>query len=272
MKQKKIAVINDMSGYGRCSIAVSLPVISKLKVQCCVLPTSIFSNHTGYPHYFFDDYTSKMPEYIRNWELLNLSFSGIYSGFLGSGEQIEIVIDFIRRFKNEDTVVIVDPVMGDNGAAYVTYTPDMCREMKKLTQYADLLTPNLTEACILTDTPYREIWSKKELIELGEKLQSMGPRKIVITGIPQGEYIANYVCEGQEEGRFIRTARVGTSRCGTGDLFASIVAADAVRGEDFYRSVKKASNFVKQCILKAIEMEVPLPDGVPFEELLDKLK
>ena len=111
--QKKIAVINDMSGYGRCSIAVSLPVISKLKVQCCPVPTAIFSNHTGYEHYFFDDYTEKMPEYIRNWKLLGLEFSGIYSWFLGSDAQIDIVENFIRDFRTEQTLVIIDPVMGD---------------------------------------------------------------------------------------------------------------------------------------------------------------
>lgn len=271
-KQKKIAVINDISGFGRCSITVSLPVISKLKVQCCPLPTSIFSNHTGYPNFFFDDFTAKMPEYIRNWELLGLDFSGIYSGFLGSKEQIEIVIDFIERFRQEDTLVLIDPVMGDDGTAYATYTQEMCQEMKRLVCYADILTPNLTEACILTDTPYKESWKKKEISELACKLMEQGPKKIVITGIVQGGYIANYVCEEGKPERFLRTAKVGTQRCGTGDLFASIIAADAVNGVDFAVSVKKASNFVKRCISKSIELEIPLTDGVAFEEILDDLK
>lgn len=270
--QKKIAVINDMSGFGRCSIAVSLPVISKLKVQCCPLPTAIFSNHTGYEHYFFDDYTEKMPEYIRNWKLLGLEFSGIYSGFLGSREQIDIVGDFIREFRTEQTLVIIDPVMGDHGQAYATYTPELCASMKRLVQYADILTPNLTEACILTDTPYKEKWRKKEIREMAEKLMEKGPSKVVITGIVQGSYIANYVCDAKECDHFLRTVRVGTQRCGTGDLFASIIAADAVNGVDFAASVKKASNFVKKCIEKSIELEIPLTDGVAFEEILDTLK
>lgn len=271
-KQKKIAVINDISGFGRCSITVSLPVISKLKVQCCPLPTSIFSNHTGYEHFFFDDFTAKMPEYIRNWELLGLDFSGIYSGFLGSREQIAIVSDFIQRFRKGDTLVIIDPVMGDNGALYATYTEEMCQEMKKLVGYADILTPNLTEACILTDTPYKEKWRKKEITEMTCKLMEQGPKKVVITGIVQGGYIANYVCEEGKTEHFLRTVKVGTQRCGTGDLFASIIAADAVNGVDFTVSVKKASNFVKRCIRKSIEMEIPLTDGVAFEEVLDYLK
>lgn len=271
-KQKKIAVINDISGFGRCSVTVSLPVISKLKVQCCPLPTSIFSNHTGYEHFFFDDFTAKMPEYIRNWELLGLDFSGIYSGFLGSREQIAIVADFIQRFRKEDTLVIIDPVMGDHGVPYATYTEEMCQEMKKLVCYADILTPNLTEACILTDTPYKEKWRKKEITEMAGKLMEQGPKKIVITGIVQGGYIANFVCEEGKTEHFLRTVKVGTQRCGTGDLFASIIAADAVNGVDFAVSVKKASNFIKRCIRKSIEMEIPLTDGVAFEEVLDYLK
>lgn len=270
--QKKIAVINDMSGYGRCSIAVSLPVISKLKVQCCPVPTAIFSNHTGYEHYFFDDYTEKMPEYIRNWKLLGLEFSGIYSGFLGSDAQIDIVENFIRDFRTEQTLVIIDPVMGDYGKAYATFTPTLCKSMKRLVQYADILTPNLTEACILTDTPYKEKWRKKEIRELAVKLMEMGPSKVVITGIVQGSYIANYVCDEKKCEHFLRTIRVGTQRCGTGDLFASIIAADAVNGVDFAVSVKKASNFVKKCIEKSMELEIPATDGVAFEEILDKLR
>lgn len=270
--QKKIAVINDMSGYGRCSIAVSLPVISKLKVQCCPVPTAIFSNHTGYEHYFFDDYTSKMPEYIKNWKLLGLEFAGIYSGFLGSGEQIDIVEDFIREFRTEKTLVIIDPVMGDHGKAYATYTPELCGSMKRLVQYADILTPNLTEACILTDTPYKEAWRKKEIREMAAKLMEKGPSKVVITGIVQGSYIANYVCDEKQCDHFLRTVRVGTQRCGTGDLFASIIAADAVNGVDFAVSVKKASHFVKKCIEKSMELEIPVTDGVAFEEILDTLR
>lgn len=270
--QKKIAVINDMSGFGRCSLAVSLPVISKLKVQCCPVPTAIFSNHTGFENYFFDDYTSKLPQYIKNWKLLGLEFSGIYSGFLGSEEQICIVEDFIRQFRTEQTIVIIDPVMGDNGKAYATLTSGLCKSMKRLVQYADILTPNLTEACILTDTPYKEKWRKKEIRGIAAKLMEMGPSRIVITGIVQGGFIANYVCEKDGCDHFLRTIRVGTQRCGTGDLFASIIAADAVNGIDFPASVKKASNFVRKCIEKSIEMEIPLTDGVAFEEVLDTLK
>jgi pyridoxine kinase len=272
-RQKKIAVINDYTGFGRCSLAVAMPVISMMKVQCCPVPTSIFSNHTGFESFFFDDYTDRLDAYIQEWKKLDLRFSGITSGFLGSKEQIEIVKHFFADFADEGTIIIVDPVMGDYGKAYATYTPEMCGEMKKLVCYADILTPNLTEACILTDTAYHDgKWKLSEIAEIARKLSEMGPGKVVITGINQGEFIANYCYERGEEAKILRSHRVGTSRSGTGDLFSAIIAADAVNGVPFRDSVRKASRFVKQCIAKSIEMGLPLTDGVCFEEVLYKLK
>ncbi|QNM06167.1 pyridoxamine kinase [Qiania dongpingensis] len=271
--QKKIAVINDMSGFGRCSIAVAMPIISVMKIQCCPVPTSIFSNHTGFPEYFFEDYTEKMPEYIANWKKLGLEFEGISSGFLGSKAQIDIVRKFIRDFRTERTTVIIDPVMGDYGKPYPTYTDEMCQEMKRLVEYADILTPNLTEACILTDTPYSDgRWSIKDIVSIAEKIKEKGPEKIVITGIRQGDFVANLVYEDGNEPRILRSHRVGTERSGTGDVFAAVIAADAVNGVPFPVSVKKASDFVKKCILRSEEMKIPRTDGVCFEELLNKLK
>lgn len=270
--QKKIAVINDYSGFGRCSIAVTLPIMSVMKVQCCPLPTSIFSNHTGFDSFYFHDFTDYMADYMEEWKKLGLEFNGIYSGFLGSEKQIDIVESFFQYFKTSENVIVVDPVMGDYGNLYSTYTMDTCLKMKKLIQYADIITPNLTEACILTDTPYRETYKNKDIEIIVQKLFAMGPKKVVITGIQRGQFIANYCCEEGKEGYTIKTVRVGTQRSGTGDIFSSIIAADAVNGVDFHDSVKKASSFVKKCILKAIEMDIPLTDGVPFEELLSKLK
>ncbi|MCD7735739.1 MAG: pyridoxamine kinase [Lachnospiraceae bacterium] len=271
-RQKKIAVINDLTGFGRCSLTVSIPIISAMKLQCCPIPTSIFSNHTGYESCYFDDYTARMQPYIDEWKKLKLSFQGISTGFLGSEEQIRIVLRFLDDFVSEDTVVVVDPVMGDQGEAYSTYTPEMCREMKKLVCRADILTPNLTEACILTDNAWHEgKWKLSHVISLAESLNEMGPDKVVITGIPQGGYIANLCCEKGKEPRFVRTHRLGTQRCGTGDVFAAIITADAVNGIDFQKSVRRASCFVKRCIQKSIEMDLPPTDGVCFEELMMQL-
>lgn len=270
--QKKIAVINDISGFGRCSISVALPIISVMKIQCCPIPTSIFSNHTGFPSFYFEDFTKQMNPYIDNWKKLNLGFNGICTGFLGSAKQIEIVSNFIKDFKNEDTIIVIDPVMGDYGKPYPTYTKQMCTKMKELVKYADILTPNLTESCILTDTPFKDTWKTSEILEMAKQLSKEGPSKIVITGIPQKSYVANLCFEAGKEPSIIKTHKVGTERSGTGDIFASIVAADAVNGNDFHESVKKASRFIKKCILRSIELDIPLTDGVCFEEFLGTLK
>lgn len=277
-RQKKVAVINDLSGFGRCALTVMLPIISKLKVQCCPIPTAILSNHTAYPEFYFDDYTERMQGYIDGWKKLDLSFHGIGTGFLGSRIQIEIVSRFIRDFRTEDTIVMVDPIMGDDGKAYATYTDAMCREMKKLVAYADIVTPNVTESCILTDKPYhKRPWREEELLHMARILTQMGPEKVVITGIPQESHINNFCYEINRNGSIreqwilIEGEKVGQTRCGTGDIFSSIILAEAVNGVCLEQSVKKAADFIKDCIIESIKMEVPLTDGVCFEEILDRL-
>lgn len=270
--QKKIALINDFTGFGRCSIAVALPVISHMGVQCCPLPTSIFSNHTGFESFYFDDYTDHMRDYMAEWKKLDLRFEGIASGFLGSLKQIQIVEEFIEKFRTNRTQVIIDPVMGDNGAAYSTYTDEMCQEMKKLVRFADILTPNLTECCILTDTPYEnKKWHQDDLFEMADKLSKSGAKKIVITGISMGGYIGNVVYETGKEPKILKRQRVGKERSGTGDIFAAVIAGDAVNQVPFEESVKKAAGFIKYCIEATEKRDIPSTDGVCFEDVLHKL-
>lgn len=270
--QKKIAVINDLSGFGRCSIAVALPLISHLGVQCCPLPTAIFSCHTGFPSFYFDDYTESMAPYMGEWKKLGLEFEGILTGFLGSAKQIQLVEQFLKDFTTARTTVIIDPVMGDYGKPYPTYTEEMCQGMKALVGYADILTPNLTEACILTDTPYHDKFSEKELLDMARRLCDQGPRKVVLTGVPRGEFLENY-CYEQDKGPSIcRVRRIAPQRSGTGDVFSSIVAAGAVRGVDFSKSVKTAAEFIKICLKRSAELDIPTTDGVCFEEVIGKLK
>lgn len=270
--QKKIAVIHDLSGYGRCSLTVALPILSALKVQCCPVPTSILSNHTGFPTYFFDDYTEKMSLYIDEWKKLNLTFDGIYSGFLGSEEQIGIVIDMIKNFRTPETLVLVDPIMGDHGKAYQTYTSKMCSRMKELVGFGDIVTPNLTEACILTGREYRpDGWKRRELLAMAAEIWDMGPDGVVITGIKEGRYVTNLVAEKDGDPHFLRSLYVGSERPGTGDVFSSILAAEMVKGISLTEAVKKAARFVKACILKSDELHVPVQNGVCFEEILSLL-
>lgn len=269
--QKKIAVINDFSGFGRCSIAVALPLISHLGIQCCPLPTAIFSNHTGFKSYYFDDYTAHMEAYMAQWEKLGLEFEGILTGFLGSQAQIDLVEQFLRAFTTERTRVIIDPVMGDYGKPYATYTPELCQEMKRLVRYADILTPNLTEACILTDTPYQENFTETELHAMARQLCEQGPEKVVLTGIPRGDDLENYCYERDRGPSVIKTRRVAPQRSGTGDVFSSIVAAGTVRGVPFAHSVQTAAEFIRSCLLRSSELDIPTTDGVCFEEVIGTL-
>jgi pyridoxine kinase len=270
--QNKIAVINDLSGYGRCSLTVAIPIISALKVQCCPVPTSILSNHTGFSTYFFDDYTEKMPAYIEQWKKLKLSFDGIYSGFLGSEEQIGIVIDMIKEFKTPETVVIIDPIMGDHGNVYETYTPAMCNRMRELVSFGDMITPNITEACILTGREYRaEGWERNELTKMTKEIMKLGPEAVVITGLREDECITNIVAGKEEEVYFLKSSRVGHERPGTGDVFSSIIAAQTVNGVSLPESVRQAADFVKKSIVISEELNVPVENGVCFEEILHLL-
>lgn len=269
-KQKKMAVINDFSGFGRCSLTVSIPVISAMKIQCCALPTAIFSNHTGYDNYFFDDYTDKMQTYYLQWEKLGLKFDGIYTGFLGSVRQVEIVTDFIKRFADENTKIIVDPVMGDNGIIYDTFNDELCQSIKKLLPLADIITPNLTEACILAGIPYTQNPDTEKINEIAQALRTIGSKNIVITGVCKDDDVMNYIFEENSRSEF-GIKNTGTQRAGTGDVFASIIAADTVNGVPLYDSVKKAAEFVRSAIILSDEMNVPPQDGICFEEILDQI-
>lgn len=285
--QKKIAMINDLSGYGRCSLTVAMPILSAMRIQCCPVPTSILSNHTGFSEWFFDDYTEKMGKYLEKWKGLGLSFDGIATGFLGSEKQIQMVMEMIGDFRGEDTRVIVDPIMGDHGKPYATYTPQMCREMEKLVRMADVVTPNVTESCILTGREYKSWgWSRKELEEMAADIRKLGPKSVVITGVgsrPKKESwaedkadstagsLTNVILEADGTLSFQRSRKVGRERPGTGDVFSSIVAGAAVQGWELKEGVRTAAWFVRESIKKSDELEIPVVNGVCFEEILPEL-
>ena len=269
--QKKIAVINDFCGFGRCSIAASLPIISAMKVQCCPLPTSIFSNHTGFDSFYYTDYTEHMDQYIDEWVKLGLHFHAILTGFLGSPEQIHIVKRFLQLFKKENNTTVVDPVMGDYGKLYSTYSPFLAKQMSALVPYADILTPNLTEACILTATEYSSDINEEKLREICQKLSDMGPKKIVISGLERGDDLENFIYEVGKKPQIVREHKVGPCRSGTGDVFSSIIAADAVNGVDFIDSVCHASSFIAKVLQRTVELDLPKTDGICFEEYLTEI-
>ncbi len=270
----RLAMINDIAGFGRCSTTVSLPVISVMKVQVCPVPTSVLSNHLGFPLCHFDDYTSHMRDYIKVWNDLGLTFDGLYCGFLGNEEQIDIVREFVEMFRA--SLFLLDPVMGDHGKSYSSITEMHVQKMKELLPLADIITPNITEACLLTGTPWKDgEWTMQELSGLCEKLASLCLKdsvgaSIVITGIRQGDSLVNFLWD---DGVYttVSTPIAGASRPGTGDIFASILAADAVRGETLLTSVQKAANFVGLCIAGSEKAGTPVQEGVVFEKYLAAL-
>lgn len=281
----RLAMINDIAGFGRCSTTVSLPVISVMKVQVCPVPTSVLSNHLGFPLCHFDDYTSHMRDYIKVWNELGLTFDGLYCGFLGNEEQIDIVREFVEMFR--PPLFLLDPVMGDHGRSYSSITKTHVQKMKELLPLADIITPNITEACLLTGTPWKDgEWTMQELSGLCERLAdicqqesvssgeasvgTVSSASIVITGIRQGDSLVNFLWD---DGVYttVSTPIAGASRPGTGDIFASILAADAVRGETLLTSVQKAANFVGLCITGSEKAGTPVQEGVVFEKYLAAL-
>ncbi len=265
----RLAMINDIAGVGHCSSSVSLPVISAMQVQVCPVPTSILSNHLGFPSYYFDDYTPHMRDYLKVWRELGFTFDGLYCGFLGNSEQIRIVEEFLQDFQPQQ--FLLDPVMGDKGKRYNTIQEEHCDGLKRLLPHASLITPNITEACLLTGTPYKDgFWTDYELLSICEKLAALCPGRIVITGLYAEGYYLNYIWQNG-----VRTsctaAKAGASRPGTGDLFASILAADMLRQVDLGVSVQKATDFIAKCTAASERDGIPIVQGVQFERFLKDL-
>ena len=227
-----VAAIHDMSGFGRCSLTVAIPILSAMGVQCCPLPTAFLSTHTGgFEGFTFLDMTDEMPKAARHWKSLGLHFSAVYSGFLGSARQITIVADIIRDFRG-DGVVVVDPVMGDGGAVYRTYTPEMCAGMTHLAEQADVITPNLTEAALLLGIPYEKLpTGEAGCCAIAEQLSLEGRRSVVLTGASVEKGSTGAMCFDASTGRTeaIQTRRVDREFHGTGDVFSSVLKIGALR-------------------------------------------
>ena len=278
---KRVAAIHDLSGFGRASLTAIIPTLSSMGVQVCPLPTAILSNHTGgFDHYSFVDLTDTMEEYIDHWKRLNLTFDCIYSGFLGSVRQIEIVAGFLDHFGGEDTLAVVDPVMGDNGRLYSSMKPEITEEMKKLVGKADIITPNFTEAAFLLGEPYREEITDEEVKAWLLRLSEMGPRT-VITSVP-GRRVTGQV--QSEDTNVIAYDRPGNAfwkvGCryipafypGTGDTFTSVIIGSLLQGDSLPVAIDRGVQFISQCIKASYGFDYPRREGVLLEKELDILK
>ncbi len=273
----RVAAIHDLSCVGRCALTAVIPVLSVMGAQVIPLPTAVLSTQTdGFEDLFFRDMSEEMDAITAHFDRLDLKFDAIYSGFLGSVGQIERVRGFIERF-GRDVPVLVDPVMGDDGALYQTYTEELAAGMRDLCRHADIITPNYTEACHLTDTPYRaeSEMSEDELMalcdRLGEQLLAMGPRRVVITGLHLTDTVRTVAYDSGE--RFVcDRPRLSARYPGTGDIFAAVLLGELLRGLSFRAAVRRACEFVcytMECTLQAPPS--PRREGVLLEACLAKL-
>ena len=280
---KRIALINDLSGFGKCSLTAAIPVISVMGIQACPLPTAILTAQTGFSEFFCDDFTDRMNCFTEQWKKMEVSFDGIYSGYLASALQIEKVIYFLEQFQEKDTLYLADPVMGDQGKFYSMFNTEFLEEMKKLLQRADVITPNLTELCFLSDVEYESVIAGRKQENYIDKIKSLcenmlnkskKPQTVIVTGIlrekEKQEYVGNLVVS-KEQSFYMEIPYTGMSFSGTGDLFASVICGSLVKGLSVQEAMEKATYFLKEAIQEATIERIPREHGVHFEKYLFKL-
>ncbi len=266
----KLAMINSFAGYGRCSTTISLPVLSVMGIQVCPVPTAVLSNHLGFSTRHFTDYTAEISGYLQAWKDLNFQFDGLYCGYLGNVAQIDLVQKFIEDFK--PPFVLLDPVLGDHGKLFSATTEAHCEKMKQLLSYADYITPNLTEACILADYPYKsdEDFHSEDFTEICNRLSRLTDAAIIITGISRGDNLLNLIYENNLL-QYYEQSRSGGNWHGSGDLFASALTGRLMQGMPLLSAVINAANFTSLCISGSEAAQASEADGILFEKYLSKL-
>lgn len=272
MPAPRIAAIHDLSCFGRCSLTIALPVLSAMGCQCCPLPTALLSAHTGISGFTFLDTTDEMRRISAHWSQLSLHFQAIYTGFLGSAPQISLVEDFLRRFHAPDTLLVMDPVMGDHGTPYKTCTPALRQGLRELVAQADVITPNLTEAAILLDIPYHESQTA-DTAELVRALSLQGQRSVVLTGYAAAPWQVGALCYDRDTRQVeaVQTSRIPQDFPGTGDLFASVLTGALTRGAPLLQAARTAVDFVGSCVARSVAEGAGEAEGVDFEPLLRQL-
>ncbi len=269
-RQKRVAAIHDLSGYGRCALTVILPVISAMGIQCVTVPTAVLSTHTGgFSNFILRDTTDFISPCCKHYKELNVHFDAIYSGFLASEEQADCCLEFFESFP--DAVKIIDPVMGDDGAAYQTYTKGLIERTKELIAHADIITPNLTEAAILLEEEYPEYLTEAQLKSWLERLCKKA-KATVITGVPteKGSFV-NASLDSNGEFRIYNWDRIPVSYPGTGDIFAAVLTGSILKGKNLSEAVEEAAKFCTLAIKVTFENGEPVRNGVEFERVLGYL-
>lgn len=269
---KRIVSIQDISCLCRCSLTAALPVISAMGVECAVLPTAVLSTHTAFPGFTCRDLTDQLAPVADHWAAQGIRFDAIYTGYLASAAQAEAVCQFFDRFKTPDTLLFVDPAMADNGRPYAGFDADFPRAMARVCARADVIVPNLTEACLLTGTAYRTAYGEDDLRGLLQALAALGPRYAAITGVRLAPGQLGVLAYDRAEDRFFAHAgeHIPASFHGTGDVFASACVGGLMNGLDLAAALALAADFTVECIRRTERT----PDnwyGVEFERALPYL-
>lgn len=274
---KKIAVINDISGFGKCSLTAAMPIISALGVQCCPVPTAVLSHQTGYPSFHCIDLTAHLKAYLDDWYKSGEKFDAILTGYITCCEQADIISSAIDRLADSKTIIMVDPVMADDGAIYKTYSKQLCQKVIRLTKKATIITPNLTELCILAKLNYADTIARSEgdgyfdyIAEAANNLLSDTLETVIVTGVKRGNTVSNVAVK--KDGFFVSQSElIGGSFSGTGDLFASTVCAELTRGMSVSYAVELATRFIEKAIRDTVKSGNDRNDGIEFEKHLEML-
>lgn len=270
---KRILTVQDISCVGKCSLTVALPIISAMGIEAAVLPTAVLSTHTAFKKFTFHDLTDEMPTITSCWNEQNIEFDGLYSGYLGSVRQIDLVIDLYKAF-GEGKLKLVDPAMADNGRLYAGFAPDFPLQMARLCSVADIVIPNLTEACFMLGEEYKAFGYGEEYIKkllLG--IVNLGAKKVVITGVAFEEGKLGCCGYDSEKNEFFSyfNNEITQKFHGTGDTFASVCFGSLISGSTLFDATKNAADFVCDAIKATLEDERPIDYGVHFEKVLYKL-
>lgn len=274
-RMKRVAAINDISGIGKCSLTVALPILSSAGIETAVIPTAVLSTHTGgFKNFTYRDLTDDILPIAKHWQSLNLKFDSIFTGYLGSTEQIDIVLNIIDMLSDKDTLIFVDPVMADSGKLYATFDENFPAQMMKLCKKADIIIPNITEACFLTGVEYKESPHSNEFIEeLISKLRKICDKKIVLTGVDFDKDHFGCACYDNEKGRveYALSKEIDGFYQGTGDVFGSSLLACLMNGKSLEESTQIAMTIVVNSIIRTKNDENDLRYGVRFEDEIPTL-
>ena len=267
----KVATVHDLSGLGRCSLTAVIPILAAMGVQACPLPTAVLSNQTGFPGYTMETLTPFMRGAVEAWEAQQIRFDGVYTGFLADVEQVRLAGEFIGhlRGRGRSGLVLVDPVLGDGGSLYPVFGETMVEAVLDLVKRADVITPNLTEACLLAGEPCVGHAEPEQVWALARRLTEMGPGIAVISGVSRGETLCNYAWLAKEQRQIlVCNRRIGGGRSGTGDILASVLCGGLVGGKPPEAALHCATALLEAAVADAFAEDLDPNEGVPFESHL----